>query len=365
MKGLLLISLLHLTAISSLFAQITITSSDFASNGDTVRMSLATDPSIDIISTGANQNWDYSYLSVENQKLVEYFDIAGFPDPLVLLAYGPFAPVKYQATYTLPSVNLPLDQIGPIVGISISDPLAYHRLSNDSLSMVGYSMDIEGTVIPFKSDSIEAYYKFPLNYQDTYEGSGVTNIDLNPFYSGAWIQKRYRSSEVDGWGSITTPYGTFNALRIRHTIDEIDSIQVDLFGNLTWISLPIPVNYVYEWWTNGEKDAILRVNTRSIAGNEVVTGIEFRDMYRSIALVDVIEESSNLNVYPSPARDMLKIEGVAFQTPYTIYDHSGRLVMSGILNGTPIDLGALEKGSYVLVVKANNGVIQSKTFIKN
>ncbi len=356
-----LLPALLLLISSASFSQITVTSSDFAVSGDTVRMSSATDPTIDITTTGANQNWDYSYLSVNSQNVVDYSGMSG-ASFLVNVTYGAFAPADYHASYFLPSTNLPISQLTSFLPISIENPTSYYRLSGDSLSMVGYTLTIEGNEVPFKADTIEKYYDFPLNFGNSYTGRGVVNVDFNPIYNGGWLQKRTRSSQVDGWGSITTPYGTFNAIRIKHTIVEEDSVLVDFMGFNSWVGIPMPTSYVYEWWTNGEKDAILRVNTRDVAGSEVVSGIEFRDYYRSLAAVASVENNPEVVVYPVPASDNLFIDGVNTSTAYFIYDSNGSIVKSGeYTNG--IGIADLPASNYLIILKTDNG-IESRTFIK-
>ena len=101
---------LLLTLSSIAFGQITLTSADFADSGDTVRMSSANDPTIDFSTTGPNQTWNFAYLLPTNQVLNKYNDLSGLGG-LITLVYGPFAPPKYQASYHLPSTNLPLDQV--------------------------------------------------------------------------------------------------------------------------------------------------------------------------------------------------------------------------------------------------------------
>jgi hypothetical protein len=354
--------LISALSLSSLYAQITVSSADFADADDTVRMSLATDGSIDIITTGADQNWDYSYLVADDQKLVNYLNLDNVP-MLVNLAYGTFAAAKYKATHHLPAVDLPLDQVSNFLPISISDPFTYSKLNADSLATVGYSLNIEGNVLPFKSDTIEARYKFPLEFGSSYTGRGYTNVNLDPFYQGAWIQKRQRSSVVDGWGNCKTPYGNFHSIRIKHTIDEQDSLMVDFFGTSTWIELPIPQNFIYEWWTNGEKDAILRINTRMIGGDEVVTGIEYRDIYLGLDAGLTDELKNAISIFPVPAENVISIKGIAFGTTYAIVDSEGSVVMNGTLMNDQIELKQLRGGSYQIIFVTDNGPV-AKSFIK-
>lgn len=359
MKTLLLTAFASFSVVIT--AQITITSADFATVNDTVRMSMAMDPAIDFMTTGPNQNWDFSSLTPNDQKLVEYNNLSNVSF-LIELAYGTFAAAKYKATYTKPSTNLPIDQLSGILPISISDPKSYYRLTADSMSMVGYALTIEGNEAPFKSDNIEAYYKFPITYGSTYSGYGYTNVDLNPFYDGAWIQKRTRNSDVDGWGSITTPYGTFNAIRVRHVIDEVDSVLISFLGSPMWVEIPVPLNYSYEWWTNGEKDAILRINTRRVNGQEIVTDIEYRDTYQSLATVDAIDNAV-ISIYPNPASEVINVLGGHVVQSYQIFDQSGKEVIRGFGATEQINIQELEKGSYLLLLKTGSELIQ-ETFIK-
>ena len=98
-----------------------------------------------------------------------------------------------------------------------------------------------------------------------------------------WRQRRKRTTQVDGWGEITTPYGTFSALRIHHRIVESDSIRVSVGGFNNWVGIPIPVAHEYEWRAVGEKEPILVIKTNEISGGENVTAIEYG---KDIIIVD-------------------------------------------------------------------------------
>ena len=63
--------ILALLLVVNSHSQITLTASSFPSSGDTIRMSQATDPGLDFVSTGANFNWDFSTLVANSQFLKE------------------------------------------------------------------------------------------------------------------------------------------------------------------------------------------------------------------------------------------------------------------------------------------------------
>lgn len=344
------------------FGQIAVTESDFANAGDTVRMSSTTDLGIDFSSTGANWTWDYSMLVPEDQTLLDFTDISN-ASMLVNFVYGQFAGTDYQANYYIASDDLPLDQVGGFLPVEITDIVQFSKVSSSAITSLGFAISVEGTEVPFKSDTIEMRYEFPLMYQNVYSSRGYTNMDLNPIQDIIWRQYRTRDSEVDGWGSITTPYGTFDAIRVKHAITEIDSISIDLFGGPMWIPLPIPDSYIYEWWTNGEKEPILRIETSLFGGTETVSNIEYRDNYNA-ALAGIEEVSIDVEIYPNPVTDELRVNGLDPNTSYTIVSTSGAIVNQGVLEAAgTISVDDLSPGSYSLIL-LSNGKLAQTSFIK-
>lgn len=348
---LLLLTLIFTPQI--LMAQITVTSSDFADADDTVRMSRASDPLIDFSATGTNFTWDFSALVAESQFLMDFNGMSNVP-AFINLVYGTFAPAKYQASYYLPNDDIPLDQMGAFLPVNIEDVFQFTRKTADSITSIGYALSIDGNQVPFKSDTIETRYKFPLNYGNVHTTRGYTNMDMNPIFDAIWRQYRQRVTQVDGWGTVTTPYGTFDAIRIKHSIMETDSLRFPIFGNPTWIELPIPDSYIYEWWTNGEQEAVMRIETSIIGGTEVVTGIEYKDNYLGLdAGMDDLSEIA-VTFYPNPATDELIIEGVGSQFEYSILDQNGRLIAKG-KNNKHIDLRGFKPGQYYLWLISEKG----------
>lgn len=343
--------------------QITISVTDFADGGDTVRMSTTTDLAIDFTSTGPNSVWDYSQLVPETQVLKDFRDMSS-ASTFVQFMFGVFAAPAYQATNFKASTAIPLDQISGLLPVNITDVYEFSQNNPTMITSVGYALSIDGNEIPFKSDTIETRYELPLSYGDTYTSKGYTNLDMNPIYNGIWRQYRKRTSEVDGWGTITTPYGTFNAIRIDHFIEETDSLYIDAFGTGFWLELPIPDAHVYEWWTNGEKEPILRVNTSLVLGNETPTSVEYRDINRGLAELDELD--LDLSLFPNPTQEELNVSGLTRPTLYSIYDASGSLIETRqILPSNPmISVINLQPGAYSLVFQ-NGPKSKIHPFIKN
>lgn len=328
--------------------QITLTETDFSDGGDNTWISTVTDNGIDFSTTGQSMTWDFSGMVSTGQSQKQYFTLSN-SSQFVQLLFGIFASSQYQATNFVNSDALPLNQIpSGILPVTISDVRQFSKNSTNSITSIGLTISIDGNEVPFKSDTIETRYEFPMNYGDAYSSRGYTEIDMNPVTNAIWRQYRQRSSTVDGWGSITTPYGTFDALRIDHFIQETDSILIEIFGNPTWIPLAIPDSHQYEWITNGEKEPILRITTSILGGNETVTKIEYKDN----EIVGLKELENQFNAFPNPTNSTLTIDGIQQKTTYSIFTMDGKEVVSGELSAmnNQIDVHSFTEGSYQIVL---------------
>ncbi|XOV67011.1 MAG: T9SS type A sorting domain-containing protein [Fluviicola sp.] len=345
-------------------SQITITDADFGTAGDTARMSSTMDLGVDFASTGTNWTWDYSSFVAESQNLIEFNSLAN-ASTLVEILFGNFAPTDYQADYYTAFDDLPIDQLSQFLPVNISDLNQFSKITADSVSSVGISIDVDGNQVPFRSDSIEKRYALPLNFGDAYTGYGYTEMDLNPFAEIIWRQRRARTSVVDGWGTITLPMGTFDVLRVKHTIEETDSLYQDFFGtgNPTWFGIDLPTAHIYEWIANGEKEVVLRIETSEVGGMETVTNIEYRDTYDPLLAATEELIFIDAEVYPNPATNQLSVTSESSILNYSIFNTHGSLVQEGTLSGSSIDISGLSKGHYILFGQADQGIL-SIPFVK-
>lgn len=358
-KLLLLTGLLPFVA----FGQITLTSAAFPAALEDQWLTTSSDLAVDYLTTGANQTWDFSSLVPAGQRNIRYAPMseAGM---LSNIFFGSFAAPEYKASYFYPATDLPLSDLPPVLPFTIDGISQFTKSADEAITLVGFEFIIGGQGLGVKSDTIEIPYQFPLNYGNNWESRGYTNLDMNPIYNAIFRQHRHRVSEVDGWGTVTTPYGTFNALRIHHVIEETDSISIDLLGTGTpmWIGLPMPNVHEYEWRATEEKEAVMRIRTQEAGGEQQVTAVEYRDNYLNIA-----ENEQLFAVYPNPASTCLTVKTSAAVGVFTITSQLGQVVktfelsdVTGIYN---LDISALSDGVYVLSIETTNGV-QTRLFSK-
>ena len=356
-----LILLFALLLCWNVFSQISILETDMLKLGDTARVSEATDPNIDFFTTGPNSEWDFSYLQADWQTLVDPFDpqTGGF---LVNLFFGPGGG-DYEAEYFL-SLDLPLDQVGQFLPVNIEDAFRFTKITEDSLSFVGIAIEVDGTRLGVRSDTIETVYHFPLEYGDTYSSRGYTNANFNPLFDGIFRQYRQRESEVDGFGSVITPLGTFDCIRVHHIINEFDSLYIGMFD--TWIPLDLPLRHVYEWWAKDELYPVMRIEVQEINGDNVVSDILYKDIY--LGLDASLEELTNntFKLYPNPANDGLTISVSSMLQEVKVINTNGEIVLRKIgnqLSEQTIDVSQLKRGVYIVHFVTDKGFAQRK-FVK-
>lgn len=341
------------------FSQITIDSLHLPKAGDTIRMANALiDAQMDFQSTGPDHTWDFSGLVWNGQKLNDYRHVSE-AGSLIQISFGNFAPVKYKASYFIESANFPT--LPSQLPITIEDINQFYRVTDDSMTMVGIKLTINGQEVPAKSDTIETKYHFPITYGDAFVSRGATDLDMNPIYDAQWRQHRKRETEVDGWGNITTPYGTFAALRIHHKITESDSFYVSFSGFGTWVNIPVPESHEYEWRAVEEKEPVLLVKTSMVQGTENVNSVEYREVYT----VGIEEKQILVSMYPNPAQDVLNFASQTVFDTYTVYSTDGKEIMNGNLSAgkQSVDVSSLHKGTYMISLKSANGSAV-KSFVK-
>lgn len=349
MKHFLLIAISLLLATAQ--AQITVSVADFASAGDTVRISQGDGVGLDFASTGANYTWDFSSLTANSQYLKEYNPI-GFASILVFTTYGPLAQAKYRASYFNPTNDLPLDQLSQFLPVTLSDLNQYTKRMTDSITSLGYSISVNGQGVPFKSDTIETRYKLPLQYNDSHYSRGYTFIDLNPVIDFKIKQYRQRLTNVDGFGTLTTPKGTFQVLRVRHDITETDSVYQTFFGPGTWFGTPPIQRIEYEWFTNNELEWLLKVTETN--GN--ISAVEYQEDYLGLD-ASLAEEHFEFLLSPNPCENHVFIESPVPIQRLEWLDACGRVIKSQTLDNVltkTIDLEGLSSGVYHLCVYAES-----------
>jgi hypothetical protein len=153
--------------------------------------------------------------------------------------------------------------------------------------------------VPLRYDNPDRYYKFPLDYGNVDSSSSSFTLDLPDV---AYVTtSRQRLNTVDGWGTLTTPYGSFESLRMKSEVTEYDSVYIDSLN----LGVPVNRNYTeYKWLTNGHGVPVLQVTQEG----ELIT-VQYIDSVRTVtSIAHPKSHDIRMTLYPNPCRDMLHVQ---------------------------------------------------------
>ncbi len=245
-------------------SQITITTDHMPSVGDTVRISTntyqmfeITDPEI----TGQGYTWDYSNLEAANQEVLQFIS------PLQ-------TPAMYQLTFNPQVANLavPLNSLD-FANLPFSNIYEYYKNTASAYVRAGYAANVLNFPVPMKFTQPERLYKFPLSISSSPDTS-VSEITVQYPTVAYFHLYRKRINQVDGYGTLKTPFGNFNTLRVKSTVYERDSLYLDSIGT----GVPVIRNIVeYKWLTTQYPVPVLTITAEGLSYN-----VQFIDSIQNI-----------------------------------------------------------------------------------
>lgn len=263
---------LLMTAAVKLGAQIQITQSHMPSINDTIRYSSAAGTSFNFVQKGANYNWNYSNLGITGQGLYKYEAVTSTPYSILLLSKLPFGAIGYKVA----------DSIGA-GQFSFKNLYNFYEKKSNVWRAVGTGFTLSALPVPTGGiySDFDEIYTLPLNYNDSdFTTFQVTTPLGNQLLTlGSYKQKGTRTNKVEGWGTITTPYGSnINCLKIKSVVTEIDSIKISTPA----VNLGFPADRVeYRWLSTTEKIPVLEVVGTEVGGIFTPNQVRYRDRFRS------------------------------------------------------------------------------------
>ncbi len=340
-------------------AQITITSGDMPSAGDTIRTSISMDfLNFDFAETGEGFYWDFSELLPFTQRLDTFITVQQTP-----ILFWPFF---------LGSANLvlKLNDFAAFPELPSGNGFQFFNKTSSLYSDVGIGLQIQGLPLPLKYDTPDVLYRFPLNYGNTDTGS--TGLEFGLPDVGYLYIERDRYTEVDGWGTLETPYGSFETIRLKSIVAEYDSIYVDSLG----MGFPIYRNYIeYKWFGKNHGLPLLMVVDDDVFGASII----YRDSVREINVSvpeSIVHKREQAIVYPNPAVDFINVFLPGFENgkvEIQLFDLAGSLKFAeevlvsikGQWHQIKLDQQHLVPGIYMLQIRQNGRLSINKIIISN
>lgn len=274
------------TAANAAFTQSIYNSVDFATLEDTFLLSQA-DPleldGLDFSATGEGISWDFTSLEAITQQTRSFID----PDEAgyylsyfgsCVLAGGSFEECNENWENL---TNMALAQEIPALEteeVDFENPITHFKKDETSFveTIAGVTFNTDNGQLPavVEYDSPDTLYVFPMEYGNTDESSRRFTVDLSPIgFNAIYINNQTRMNEVDGYGTLNTPFGTFeNTLRLRTEIEVNDTVIFQGF--------PLPVSrdvVEYRWFHPDHGQPLLTVVSEIEEGTEVLTIVEYLD----------------------------------------------------------------------------------------
>lgn len=365
-KTLLFAILLTAFGAFALQAQITITDAHIISIGENSYQAQDTLPTgINIGSGGANQTWNFAALAEDFLDTLRFRDPAGYP------AAGDF----------------------PLANMVLAEPVAdssWTYLSKTSLGLfvVGVAEYDEGVLIstPVTATVITFPSTMGTNYSGFWVGD-VGGIDVSAFGIGLDSLKTTRgtnvSSNIDAWGAVTTPLGTFASLRQIVIEESIDTTWEKTTATGLWTVIsPATIalitqagfsasQYEYDtlrtakWWSDDVNVRFPLIEMEYETNGDAIV-VDWLETFPAVG----INKSSLVNdvaLYPNPASTEITLTTELIENnSIAILDVTGKLVkeISFTTNKINISVSELDNGIYFYnIYDANGNVLHSNKFV--
>lgn len=361
MKKQLLTTFLSFMTLA-LISQITVTENNIAGVGDVIYESIDTMPNnmFSPGSAGANQTWDFSTVQAHVSDTTTLIDPAGTP-------YANLYPTATACIYDDSSyVYIQKSSTGMIMLGENNEQMSFTLLP---LPLTYGATHIDGPIIVYDTTMFNDMLDSTI--VQMYTGGSISNID-----SIAQVVSMEINYEVDAYGSLSIPSGTYDALRLKQT--QVMTMKLDAYYNNAWQPMPNTIAQLmgmpgpvlidtmgsgYQWWTDQNHMKFMAAQM-DVDSNGMAESITYNINANTSSVAEL--GKAEFNIYPNPASESILIElneskeGLNFN----IFAVNGQIVLNGELDASRmIDISKLENGQYILEL-GNEGQYTRSTFSK-
>lgn len=248
----------------------------------------------------------------------------------------------------------------PSANIAVTDGTNYAYLNGTPTLLQNSGIDGGGVVMSYSNLEDELHY--PFNYTNTFNDSWATT-----FTNGLTFYRTGTSTvTADGYGTVTTPAGTFNnTLRVH---------LYQVYQDSANIGSPIIINYTndeYFWYLPGNHYTVASVYSLTTNGSPTTAG-----SYLNVVTTGVNEHHgafSSLNLYPNPSSQNINVnyEASGYQNiSMNIFNSMGQKIKSldnvssfGVGNTLTVSVNDLPSGIYYLQMNGDGILSKQERFV--
>jgi len=324
---------------------ITLGNSNMPGSGDTLRFTnFQVNTAGNYTQTGINFIWDFTMVTSTSEGLRHFKSALQTPYALLFFGFNEYG-----------------EKIADTVGagpLTLTDYYNFYKKQSSPVNAFvadGVGMTYSNAPIPSYYSDKDELYIFPMTYpkydSTTFKFTTTTAGIIPVSYS----KVGYRVTVVDGWGTVKTPYGIENCLRLITTQYATDSIKNTI--------VPIPLGFPnyqrsYQWMTLNSKIPYVEITGNLVAGNFTPTQAKYRGYAKEVIPVGFNEQSLMQpgSFYPNPVKEHLHlVAGTKAETSYEIYAANGKpvgTIKTGFAGGQAVlDVSGLEAGVYLVKIK--------------
>ncbi|WP_157884424.1 T9SS type A sorting domain-containing protein [Chryseobacterium kwangjuense] len=198
-------------------------------------------------------------------------------------------------------------------------------------------------------------FKFPITYMQQFDDTFQFNTVST---TGSINETGTMSFNVDGYGTVITPTGTYNnVLRVKRMRSGTQTMPGQ--PALTY------TNESYQWISQ-ESGTVLSfgINTFTLNGTTNVSKTISYLVPGALSTSETDRKKTDISLYPNPSSDMINLKSDKEIKNITITSLDGKAVVK-TGNMKNIDISKLPKGVYILKGELKNGNTVSKKIIKN
>lgn len=355
MKKYLFSTILFITTHT--FGQVSYLSTDFANIGYSQFVSSSiNDADYNFTETGTNFNWNYNGLVALNQETVSFIDPNNTGYKLAWCFFNNYlfnCNTQFNNNFNMASQ---LAQGIELEGFGADNVYAHFRKTSTNFQnrMIGAEVTTDGQTLPLILSYTlpDTIYEFPFTYGSNSTSVSQITLDLNSFNFPIIISiAQERINNVEGWGSLTTPFGTFdNVLKMKTVLNTLTNINND--GEITEIP---SITHEYKWFDKTHGIPVLEVLGPVVDGVWTAANIRYIDN----ELSTFNPSFEQIVVYPNPTNGELytnmPLENIQ---NISIYNLFGQKV------GQNLNLSHLDNGFYIVTIETEWGNVNTKILKK-
>lgn len=321
---------------------ITISGPDFAYIGKQAMLAQDSTNFLPPGAAGANVTWDFSMLSQDGVDTLTFTN-----------------PYWTPGGSTFPNAT---------VAVELQGFQQFYENSQTGVKLLGFGGDFMGTgdFIVFKSTPAEIFTKWPATYGTQWSNSFVSKgqfyYNVPGFDSIRVTRYVTERDSFDAWGSLITPLGTFNTIRVaefQHSIDSID-IYSSFTGDWSNYGAQEDSTRIYSWWASGIGYPLMSMTMDLFTGqSSTIAWLKATPAATSVGKISGVK----VNAFPNPASDAITFSLDNTEAEYiTVFDVAGKQLSSTPVMGTStvVNTSEMSSGFYFYTVTGKNGNIAAR-----